>query len=111
MISEDEEQEEQYHSTDECSNQGDQPQIVLEDSTTKEIPCIVTLSGVPCTRPFRLKGVLKGQRMVCLVDSRATHNFIDEGLVRRQGLQVEEFSGFNVIVADGFPLTCTKVIP
>ena len=49
--------------------------------------------------------------MVCLVDSGATHNLIDEGLVRRRGLQVEEFSGFNVIVADGFPFTCTKVIP
>ena len=32
---------------DECSNQGDQPQIVMEDSITKEIPCIVTLSRVP----------------------------------------------------------------
>ena len=83
VISEDEEQEEQYHSMDECSDQGDQPQIVLEDSTTKEIPRIVTLFGVPCTRPFRLKGFLKGQRLVCLVDSGVTHNFIDEGLVRR----------------------------
>lgn len=111
VIYEDEEQEEQDPSTDEDSNQGDQPQIELEDSAVKETPRIVTLFGVPRSRPFRLKGVLKGQRMVCLVDSGATHNFIDEGLVMRRGLQVEEFPGFSVIVADGFSLTCTKVIP
>lgn len=49
--------------------------------------------------------------MVCLVYNSTTHNFIDEAPGSRRGLQAEEFPGFNVIVADGFPLSCNHVIP
>lgn len=49
--------------------------------------------------------------MVCLVDSRATHNFIDEGLVVKRGLHVEDFPRFSVTIADGFQLSCTRVVP
>ena len=57
-----------------------------------------------------MKGVLNGQRVVCLVDSGATYNFIDEGLVRRRVLHVEDFLGINVTVVGGFSMSCTRKV-
>lgn len=44
-----------------------------------------------------------------MIDGRATHNFINEGLVRRR-LDTKDFEGFMVIVADGYNLPCKKKI-
>lgn len=49
--------------------------------------------------------------MVALIDIGATHNFVDEGLVVRRGLQTQEVSGFWVMVANGFTINCTKMVP
>jgi hypothetical protein len=49
--------------------------------------------------------------MITLVDSGATHNFIDVSLVARRGLHTEEFEGFHVAVADGYTMTCLDMIP
>lgn len=70
---------------------------------------ITTLSGVSKYHPFRVREVLKGQQGTCLVDSGATHNFINVRLVVKRGVQVEGFSGFSVMVVDGFKMTYTKV--
>lgn len=88
------------------------PQVELGvgDALDAPNPIIVTLLGGPRYHPFRLKGVIKGQRVTCLVDNGATHNFINEGLVAKRGLQVEDFPGFNVTVADGFSMRCTRVV-
>ncbi|KAH9293373.1 hypothetical protein KI387_041420 [Taxus chinensis] len=72
---------------------------------------LATLSGAPRYYAFCVKGVLHGQRIIALIDSGATHNFIDESLVTRMGLKVEDFQGFNVTVVDGYTLACTKKIP
>ena len=45
-----------------------------------------------------------------LIDSGATHNFIDEGFVMKIGLKEEEFEGLNVTIADGFTMPCTRVV-
>ncbi|XP_059075327.1 uncharacterized protein LOC131875270 [Cryptomeria japonica] len=57
---------------------------------------MATLSSYPKFHAFRLKGTLKGKRVTSLVDTGATHNFIDQKLVERRGLQYEEFGGFGV---------------
>jgi hypothetical protein len=45
-----------------------------------------------------------------LIDGGATHNFIDVALVNRRHISVEDFEGFNVVVADGYTMTCTLSI-
>lgn len=60
---------------------------------------------------LRIRGVLNGQQLIALIDSSATQNFIDEGLVARRGLQTQDVDGFRVMVADGFIITCTRMIP
>lgn len=42
--------------------------------------------------------------MTVLIDGRATHNFIYKGLVKKKRLNVEDFEGFTIIVADGYNL-------
>jgi hypothetical protein len=72
---------------------------------------IATLSGIPRYNTLRLKGLIQGQHMTTLVDSGATPNFIDEFLLSRRGLNIEEFEGFHVAVADGYMMTCLYMIP
>ena len=41
-----------------------------------------------------------------MVDTSATHNFIDARLVERCGIQTKDFGGIRVRVADGYVLNC-----
>ncbi|XP_059064617.1 uncharacterized protein LOC131856731 [Cryptomeria japonica] len=84
-----------------------------EEEKEKEISkggTFAALSGVPRYHPFRIRGVLAGQRIIVLLNSGATHNFIDEGFAIKRGLKAEDFEGFNVTVADGFTMPCTRVV-
>ena len=47
-------------------------------------------------RTFRLKGTIKGQRIIALVDSGATHDFISKHLVTKRKLKTQEFKSFKV---------------
>lgn len=52
---------------------------------------LATLSRAPKYHPIRIHSVLQEQKVIVLVDSGATHNFIDEGLVMRMKLKAEYF--------------------
>ncbi|KAH9288529.1 hypothetical protein KI387_032646, partial [Taxus chinensis] len=71
---------------------------------------LATPTVLPSFYAFHVKGDLLGQKVTILIDGGATHNFIDKRLVVRLGLQEEEFQGFDMIVADGHSITCTKRI-
>lgn len=60
---------------------------------------------------FRLRGILAGQRVISLLDTGATHNFIDSRLVEKRGIQTQQFEGIRVKVADGYTLNCKRMIP
>lgn len=45
-----------------------------------------------------------------LIDSGATHNFIDKDLVPKRRLMVEDFSRFKMIIAEDFTIPCIEVI-
>jgi hypothetical protein len=46
-----------------------------------------------------------------LIYGGATHNLIDASLVSRRALQIKEFEGFDVAVADGHTMECLDRIP
>ena len=46
-----------------------------------------------------------------MIDSGATHNFIDASLVNKRQIPLEDFEGFSVMVADGRKIACTQWIP
>ena len=59
---------------------------------------LAALRGVPKYLTLRVRGTIMGQIVSILVDSGATHNFIDTQLVQRRGIYIEDFEGFSVLV-------------
>ena len=62
---------------------------------------------------FPVRGTLQGQRVMVMLDSEATLNFINSSLVKRRGLpsSTESHIGFQVKVAGGTLLPCTHLVP
>ena len=91
---------EEFHDTNE-EEEGEKEKVISKDGT------LAALLGVPRYNTFQIQGVLVGKRLTVLLNSVATHNFIDEGFVMKIGLKVEDFEGFNVTIANGFTMPCT----
>jgi len=68
---------------------------------------IATISIFPRYYTFRIRGTVQGKRIMTLVDGGATHNFIDVSLVNWGSIPVNDFEGFDVVVADGYNMMCT----
>lgn len=75
---------------DEDSNlEGEQAAAGEVEEAEPELPALkqvaeISLNSVTCTtspRTLKLKGQIEEQEVVVLVDPRATHNFISQGLV------------------------------
>ncbi|KAH9311173.1 hypothetical protein KI387_026208, partial [Taxus chinensis] len=111
----------EYYSAGESSSDFSDQQSDVEESEVDRPPeesgdekesvgVLAQLSSFQRNESFKVRGMIKGQRIVALIDTGATHNFIDEVVVAKKGLQTEEFEGFKVMVADGFHISCTKKI-
>ena len=61
-------------------------------------------------RPFRIKGVLKGQKVIALVDTGTSHDFIRKHLVAKTRLKSQDFEGFRVKLMNGSIDRCTKLV-
>ena len=46
-----------------------------------------------------------------MVDSGATHNFIDAHMVELRGIQTESFDGFSVLVPGDQTMVCARYVP
>lgn len=80
-----------------CDKDGDSDGEII-------IMCLNNL--IPATKEkfqtIRFQGKIQGVPVVILVDSGATHNFIDQKLVRRMGWKVEETPNMTIRLGDGF---------
>ena len=56
------------------------------------------LRGVPKYLTLRVHGSIMNQRVFVLIDSGATHNFIDAHLVQRRAIPTDTFEGFSILV-------------
>ena len=57
-----------------------------------------------------MRGVLGRQKIITFLDIGAMHNFTDARLVERRNIQIEDFEGIRVKVADGYTLRRNKKI-
>ncbi|XP_057857449.2 uncharacterized protein LOC131066653 [Cryptomeria japonica] len=112
----------EYYSTGEIDSDSSDQQSNCDDNEVERVPeesegekgsggTLDQFSSFQKNESFKVRGIIKGQRIVALIDTRSTHNFIDEVVVAKKGLQIEDFEGFKVMVADGFHISCTKKIP
>lgn len=72
---------------------------------------LASLCEVPKFLTLRIPGTIHGQRVLVLVDSGATHNFIDAQLAQRRGITTIEFKGYSILVSDDRTMQCTRYVP
>jgi len=72
---------------------------------------IATLLGVPKYLTLHVRRTIRGQRVSVLVDSGATHNFINAQMVEWRGIQTERFDGFSVLVPRDQTMVCARYVP
>eukprot|EP00253_Pinus_taeda_P003924 PITA_03924 len=71
---------------------------------------LAALRGVPKYLTLRIRGTVRDQRVSILVDSGATHNFIDAQMVERRGIPTESFDGFSVLVPRDQTMVCARYV-
>lgn len=98
--------QEQSGDSNQDQHRSDDVDDEVDDSNLK----VAYLSSTRKEGVFRMHGLIAGQGIVALFDIGATHNFIDARLVTRRGMQIEDFEGLQVQVADGYTLKCNKMI-
>ena len=76
-----------------------------EDSDELKIS-LHALAGSPAPQTMQIHGVINQQSLVALIDSRSTHNFIEERLAEKLGLTCNMEEWFNVKVAFGERISC-----
>lgn len=100
-MSDDEEEEEDEprrgHNTDTA---GDEPTPPGDGNGAFSLigGALASLRGVPTYLNLRVQGSILNQRLSILVDSGATHNFIDAKLVQRREIPTDAFEGLFVLV-------------
>ena len=72
---------------------------------------LASFKGVPKYLTLRVQGSILNQRFSVLVDSGATHNFIDTQLVQRGAIPTNAFEGFFVLVSGDRTMQCMHYVP
>ena len=76
-------------------------EIAKEESGALHTISIHALVGTEGPHTMRLRGKIKNQTVVILVDSRSTHNFLDQNTAKKLNCSVQVIHGLTVIVANG----------
>ena len=59
---------------------------------------LASLRGVPKYLTLRVQDSILDQRVSVLIESGATHNFIDAQLVQRRAIPTDGFEGLSILV-------------
>ncbi|PHT86534.1 hypothetical protein T459_08640 [Capsicum annuum] len=73
----------------------------LEDPSVNPQISVHAMDGTVDYRTMRVKVALRGKMVYVLINSGATHNFIDVGTAKRLGCQLEPVFSFAVSVENG----------
>ena len=82
-----------------------------EEIEGEEYGVIATMTQPSKNRVLRIRCTLNGQKVIALVDSGESHNYINERIVKKMKLKTKKFKGFTTVQATGSLVRCTKVIP
>ena len=74
----------------------------------KKVPqiSINAMSGNSGFQAMRVNGYIGNKILHIVVDSRSTHNFLDEQLARRLGCRLEPIAKHSVAIADRNTMQC-----
>ena len=96
---------------DEIDDDGECPEETheetVEEGVEEDIQAEISMHAYSSTfapRTLRVDGLVRKHCVHILIDSGSTHNFLEETLVRRLGLDAELTTGFDVAIGDGTKL-------
>ncbi|XP_072971373.1 uncharacterized protein [Typha angustifolia] len=75
----------------------------IEEDNSLEVQAELSfhsLADKSTPKTLRVEGMIKKKKVLILIDSGSTHNFVDLWMVRRLGLESEPSNGFDVIIGD-----------
>ncbi|RRT39222.1 hypothetical protein B296_00023497 [Ensete ventricosum] len=73
------------------------------------VDCMVhALAGYANPQTMKIRGFLKQQLVIVLIDTGSTNKFMNSKVATRMTLQIKEYSRFDVQVADGRVLKCDQ---
>lgn len=61
-----------------------------------------SIVGITSNKTLKVRGQIREEDVIVLIDSGASHNFVSHDLVRKLGLQVEKGKKFGVMVDNEF---------
>jgi len=67
---------------------------------------VQALAGFAAPQTLNIAGYIKKQRVIVLIDSRTTHNFIDKRLAKSLNCFVYLVTNFQVLVVNGGNIDC-----
>jgi hypothetical protein len=97
---EEEEEQEQEPSQDENVEE------ILSEELTPTISCNA-LAGISTPQTLKIEGYIKKKKVIVLIDSRSTHNFIHYKLAKDLNCFVYPVPEFQVMIADGGTINCS----
>ena len=80
-----------------------------EDTGALHTISLHALVGTEGHQTMRMTGKIKNQLLMILVDSRSTHNFLDQSIAKRLACTFQRIKGFKVTVANGDILETQKL--
>ena len=86
------------------------PDIATEDTSMAEIS-FHQISSQSSTSTMKLQGTLQDRKILILVDSGSTHNFISSQLVKELKLPTQAVPGFGVTIGNGEIIACDQICP
>jgi hypothetical protein len=97
---EEEEEEEQEPSQDE------NVEAISSEELTPTISCNA-LAGISTPQTLKIEGYIKKKKVIVLIDSGSTHNFIHDKLAKDINCFVYPAPEFQVMIADGGTINCS----
>ncbi|KZV57116.1 peroxidase 64 [Dorcoceras hygrometricum] len=78
-----------------------------EEGATEETELpLFSISGMTQPQTMKLRGRIKDEEVIVMVDSGASHNFVSRKLVEKLGLEIDEAVRFGVCLGDGTKVRC-----
>jgi hypothetical protein len=82
---------------------------LIEDNTPRI--SLATITGITQPQTLKLKGHIKNDNVIVLIDTRSTHNFLDIKIARKLKLFVYLVPDMKVMVADGKKIWKCREMP
>ncbi|XP_031505831.1 uncharacterized protein LOC116268232 [Nymphaea colorata] len=92
--------------TDDDSSEDEVPPVVLVEAAIGEETSCHSLTDPSKAKAMRVRGYVNQTRLVVLLDSGATHNFMSLEVANKLGCRIEPQAPFTVMVGDGSKLPC-----